>query len=140
MEGNSCGETCNTLQRCQNASLTDRLYCTYIRGSQRTMPTIAAAPDANHDTNDTREGSGKRKCCIPDLDDRRYCRYCRALQPLSVFPKANKRQFLSRQTRGLAVVTICYDCFSSRINNTANTLSPARPCARRSMLVLKFSP
>lgn len=91
MEGNSCGETCNTLQRCQNASLTDRLYCTYIRGSQRTMPTIAAAPDANHDTNDTREGSSKRKCCIPDLDDRRYCRYCRALQPLSVFPKGKRR-------------------------------------------------
>ena len=52
------------------------------------MTTIATAPNTN---NDTREGNNKRKCCIPDLDNHRYCRYCHALQPLSVFPKGKRR-------------------------------------------------
>ena len=40
-------------------------------------------------------GASTRKA-IPDLDGRRYCRHCCALQPLSAFPKG-KRRYVCRR-------------------------------------------
>ena len=44
----------------------------------------------------TSEAASKHKTHIPDLNGHRYCRYCRALRPLSAFP-SGKRRYICRR-------------------------------------------
>ena len=44
----------------------------------------------------TSEAASKHTTHIPDLNGHRYCRYCRALRPLSAFP-SGKRRYICRR-------------------------------------------
>ena len=62
------------------------------------MPATAVTPGgASCCTSRTNACDTNCACCtstraaIPDLDNHRYCRHCRALQPLSAFPKGKRR-------------------------------------------------
>ena len=44
----------------------------------------------------TSEAASKHTTHIPDINGHRYCRYCRALRPLSAFP-SGKRRYICRR-------------------------------------------